>query len=66
MRLLSVVFPCTQLATEHVLKISRYDTSVASYGFKVDHTYLSHDDVELLTAMTIYWALGSIKLHKKP
>ena len=61
-----MVFQCTQLATEHVLNISRYDTSVASYGFKVDHTYLSHDDVELLTALTIYWALGSIKLHIKP
>ena len=61
-----MVFPCTQLATEHVLNSSRYDNSVPSYGFKVDHMYLSHDDVELLTALTIYWALGSIKLHIKP
>ena len=53
-------------ATEYVVNISRYDTLVALYGFKVDHMYLSHDDVELLTALTIYWALGSIKLHIKP
>ena len=65
-RIFSVVFQCTQLATEHVLNISRYDTSVASYGFKVDHTYLSHDAVETLTALTMYWALGSIKLRIKP
>ena len=38
--------------TEYVVNIS--DTRVASYGFKVDHTYLSHDAVETLIALTIY------------
>ena len=47
--------------TEYVVNIS--DTHVASYGFKVDHTYLSHDAVETLIALTIYWAPGSMKLH---
>ena len=36
--------------TEYVVNIS--DTHVASYGFIVDHTYLSHDAVETCTDST--------------
>ena len=46
---------------EYVVNIS--DTHVASCGFIVDHTYLSHDAVETLIALTIYWAPRSMKLH---
>ena len=60
-----VHFCAGTLATRCVGNICRYDSIMASHGFKVDHTYLAYDAVESLTALTVCLALWSMKLLMK-